>query len=104
MVLNLHIVKNSLGYMFIIILIMLLCLIWSTSRYIVGMEVDIMKYNIKFEVIPYKNSYIKLTHRWHKRAWRCFSALLKDLGYEERDNGLCYVRNKRYLMIFMLKV
>ena len=62
-----------------------------------------MKYNIKFVVEPYKNSYIKLSHRWHKIAWKRFTRILKDMGYEERDNGSTYVRNKRIIDDFYTK-
>jgi hypothetical protein len=62
-----------------------------------------MKYNIKFLVEPYKNSYVKLSHRWHKRAWKRFTLILKELGYEERDGGLTFVRNKKILDDFYVK-
>lgn len=52
--------------------------------------------NIKFEVTPYKSK-VKLSHRWYKKSWIKFTNKLEQLGYEVRENGLCYVRNKKII-------
>ena len=62
-----------------------------------------MRYSIKFSVEPYRNKYVKLSHRWHKTAWKKFSKLLLSLGYEEREGGSVFVRNKRIIEDFYCK-